>query len=129
VIAESIVDFFSQDSTQALVQKLKKAGLNMRAPAKGKVQTGFFSGKTVVFTGGLLKYARSEAKNRVEAQGGKVTDTVSQKTDFVVAGDEAGSKLEKAKKLGVAVLTEEQFQEKLSSPPEKKAGKTQLELF
>jgi DNA ligase (NAD+) len=74
-----------------------------------RASAGPFTGKIVVLTGALAAMSRDEAKDRIESLGGKVSGAVSKKTDFVVAGDEAGSKLDRARELGVAVLDEEQF--------------------
>jgi DNA ligase (NAD+) len=82
------------------------------APARAQ-GAGPFTGKIVVLTGTLASMTRDEAKERIEAAGGKVTGSVSKKTDFVVAGEEAGSKLDRAQELGVAVLDEEKFRQML----------------
>lgn len=117
VMAESIYDFFHTEGNRELVERLKAAGLQMpntlyraRATLEGEASTPF-SGKTVVFTGGLSTLSREEAKEKVLALGGKASGSVSKKTDFVVAGEDAGSKLDKARQLGVKVLSEEEFLE------------------
>jgi DNA ligase (NAD+) len=108
-IASSITAFFQQPQNRDLVQRLKDAGVNtlsrQSTPAEGP-----FSGKTVVLTGSLENYTRSKAKEIIESLGGKVTGSVSKKTDFVIAGAEPGSKLDKARELGVKVLTEAEFE-------------------
>ena len=92
---------------------MKTAGLALQYEKK-EVQTDtFFSGKVFVLTGTLTKMKRSEAKQRIESAGGKVSGSVSKKTDYVIAGEEAGSKLTKAQDLGVKVLSESAFLEKL----------------
>ncbi len=114
VMAQSIHDFFRNPRNQAVLAKLKQAGLNTVAarPARGST-TGPFSGKTVVVTGTLEKFSRDEAKEALRRAGATVTDSVSKKTDFLVVGTDAGSKLDKAKALGVKTLTEAEFLEKL----------------
>jgi DNA ligase (NAD+) len=108
-MASSITAFFQQPQNRDLVQRLKDAGVNtlsrQSTPAEGP-----FSGKTVVLTGSLENYTRSKAKEIIESLGGKVTGSVSKKTDFVIAGAEPGSKLDKARELGVKVLTEAEFE-------------------
>jgi DNA ligase (NAD+) len=109
-IAESIVRFMADPGNRELVERLRAAGLQMSGPAKPAVAEGSpFAGKTFVLTGTLEEYTRDQAAALIEARGGKVTSSVSKKTDFVLAGAEAGSKLEKAEKLGVRVLSEEEF--------------------
>lgn len=110
-MAESILTYFSMPQVQELIEKLKGAGVNMQY--KGvRVQAGEdlpFSGKTVVLTGTLTQLTRQEAEEKIAMLGGKVTGSVSKKTDLVIAGEKAGSKLEKAEKLGITVLDEEAF--------------------
>ena len=107
-IAESVIDFFSQEKNLALITKLRDAGLQFEFEAKEK-QSDLFAGKIFVLTGTLPTLKRDEASRIIEANGGKVSSSVSKKTDYVLAGDEAGSKLEKARTLGVLVLTENEF--------------------
>ena len=104
----SVRRFFDDPKTAELIAELKKAGVNMTAE-KAEAAEGYFAGKTVVFTGSMTLMTRQEAKEIVTKQGGKATDSVSKNTDLVVAGENAGSKLEKANKLGVKVITEEEF--------------------
>ena len=114
-VAESIVNFFHQPSNQELLSRLKAAGLQWWKNL-GKPQTTaptLFAGKTVVLTGALSRMTRPEASERIKTLGGRVTSTVSQKTDFLIAGDSPGSKFDRANQLGVAILTEEEFLEKL----------------
>jgi DNA ligase (NAD+) len=111
-IAESIVEFFSIPANRKLVERLGAAGLAFKG--KKKERGTKLAGKTFVLTGTLAKYTRDEAKKLIEDAGGKVAGSVSKKTDYVVAGADAGSKLDKAKELGVAVIDEKEM-EKLSS--------------
>lgn len=110
-IAASLVEFFSLEPNRALIDKFASLGVRMtgemRAVAEGTAQP--FAGLTFVITGTLPTMSRDEAKEYIEARGGKVTGSVSAKTDFLLAGEKAGSKLEKAEKLGVAVLSEEEL--------------------
>ncbi|MCJ7751918.1 MAG: NAD-dependent DNA ligase LigA [Armatimonadetes bacterium] len=110
VIAQAVAVFFRQDQTKELLRKLQEAGVSPEAPAAPEPAPadGPFAGKAVVFTGALT-IPRSEAEAMVQAQGGRATSSVSKSTDFVVAGDSPGSKFEKARQLGVRVLTEEEF--------------------
>jgi len=113
-IAESIVEFFSIAANRKLIERLREAGLTLKG--KKKERGTKLAGKTFVLTGTLAKYTRDEAKKMIEDAGGKVTGSVSKKTDYVVAGTEAGSKLDKAKELGVAVIDEKEM-EKLAGQP------------
>jgi DNA ligase (NAD+) len=110
-IAESIVEFFSIPANRKLVERLGEAGLAFKG--KKKERGTKLAGKTFVLTGTLPKLTRDEAKKMIEDAGGKVTGSVSKKTDYVVAGADAGSKLDKAKELGVAVIGEEEMEELL----------------
>ena len=111
VVAESIAGFMREPHNREVIGELRAAGVRWKegARARAAATEGAFAGKIVVLTGTLATMSRDEAKERIEAAGGKVTGSVSKKTDFVVAGDEAGSKLDRAKELGVAVLDEERF--------------------
>lgn len=109
IVAKSIVSFFAQEQTKHTIKRLKNAGVNTEARI---VATGDkFSGMTFVLTGTLEKFKRSEAAALIESFGGKVTSSVSKKTSIVVAGEEAGSKLDKAEKLGIRIINEEEFSE------------------
>lgn len=110
IVANSIVEFFSQEQTQDLIQKLKAGGVNTEAKEEENIDNRF-EGKTFVLTGTLENYTRGEASNLIEKFGGKTASAVSKKTDYVLAGEEAGSKLTKAQNLGVTILTEAEFQE------------------
>lgn len=108
VMAQSIADFFSQKTVRMLIEELIKYGVNTTEPEKEKrIQP--LSGKTFVFTGELKSFSRQEAENKIRELGGNPTSSVSRKTDFVVAGDSPGSKYDKAKKLGVQIIGEEEF--------------------
>ena len=106
-IAESIAEFFSIPANRKLVERLGQAGLAFKG--KKKERGTKLAGKTFVLTGTLAKHTRDEAKKMIEDAGGKVTGSVSKKTDYVVAGTDAGSKLDKAKELGVTVIDEEEM--------------------
>ncbi len=106
-IAKSIIEFFSEPRNRELVEELRTAGLTMKG--KKKERGTKLAGKTFVLTGTLAHYSRDEAKKMIEDAGGKVTGSVSKKTDYVVAGIEAGSKLDKAKELGIEVINEDEM--------------------
>jgi DNA ligase (NAD+) len=107
-IAESIVEFFSIAANRKLIERLRQAGLTLKGQKKQRGTK--LAGKTFVLTGTLVKYTRDQAKKMIEDAGGKVTGSVSKKTDYVVAGADAGSKLDKAKELGVAVIDEKEME-------------------
>lgn len=107
VMAESVVDYFNSASTIELIDKLKTAGVNMNS--KTVIKDERFSGMTFVLTGTLPTLKRSEASKIIEGFGGKTSSSVSKKTTYVLAGEEAGSKLDKANSLGIAVINEEEF--------------------
>ena len=107
-IAESIVEFFSIPANRKLVDRLREADLKLEGQKKRRGTK--LAGKTFVLTGTLAKYTRDEAKKLIEDAGGKVTGSVSKKTDYVVAGADAGSKLDKAKELGLAVIDEKEME-------------------
>ena len=107
-IAESIVEFFADEHNQKLVRDLKQAGLTFTGQKKEKGTK--LAGKTFVLTGTLERHTRDEAKKMIEDAGGRVSGSVSKKTDYVVAGSEAGSKLDKARELGVAVIDEQELE-------------------
>jgi DNA ligase (NAD+) len=107
-IAESIVEFFSIAANRKLIERLGEAGLAFKG--KKKERGTKLAGKTFVLTGTLAKYTRDEAKKMIEDAGGRVSGSVSKKTDYVVAGADAGSKLDKAKELGVAVIDEKEME-------------------
>jgi len=107
-IAESIAEFFSNPANRKLVERLGKAGLAFKGEKKQRGTK--LAGKTFVLTGTLAKFTRDEAKKLIEDAGGKVSGSVSKKTDYVVAGTDAGSKLDKAKELGVPVIDEKEME-------------------
>lgn len=109
IMAESVVEFFSSDSTKELIAKLKEAGVNMKST--NVVEDTRFSGMTFVLTGTLPTLKRAEASKIIESFGGKTSSSVSKKTTYVLAGEDAGSKLDKANKLGVQIISEEEFKE------------------
>ncbi|WP_338453188.1 NAD-dependent DNA ligase LigA [Niallia oryzisoli] len=117
-MADSIVTFFEQEEVQELLQELKELGINMKytgtKPLTSEQSDSFFFGKTIVLTGKLVEMTRNEAKEKIEALGGNVAGSVSKKTDLVIAGEDAGSKLKKAEDLGIAVWNEERLVEELS---------------
>ncbi len=115
VIARSVRDFFDQEATGTLLGKLEKAKLQLAAEpaAPGEVADGLFAGKTVVITGTLEGCTREEAGALVERQGGRIVSSVSRNTDLVIAGGKAGSKLTRARELGVEVVSEEDFLRRL----------------
>jgi DNA ligase (NAD+) len=107
VIAQSIVQWQGDSRNRALIEKLRKAGLNFQSEMfQAGLAAGPLAGKTLVLTGTLPNLKREEATAKIEAAGGKVSGSVSKKTDYVVAGEEAGSKLDKAQKLGVKIIDE-----------------------
>jgi DNA ligase (NAD+) len=105
-IAASVVLFFAQEPNRAMIRRLKAAGVETTAPLRPREPAGALAGKTLVLTGTLPNLTRDEAIALIVGAGGKVTGSVSKKTDYVVAGDEAGSKLAKAEQLGIAILDE-----------------------
>lgn len=109
IMAQSVVEFFSSASSLELIEKLKAAGVNMQS--ESKVKDMRFDGMTFVLTGTLPTYKRSQAAEIIESFGGKTSSSVSKKTTYVLAGEEAGSKLDKANALGVAVISEDEFNE------------------
>lgn len=109
VMAQSVVDFMAMPQSQKLIADLKAAGVNMKA--EDTHIDNRFSGKTFVLTGTLTKYTRSEASRIIENYGGKASSSVSKKTDYVLAGEAAGSKLAKATELGVKIINEDEFAE------------------
>lgn len=115
-VASSIHQFFRNSANRNLIERLLEAGVAIKETAKRReVEDSFFKSKTVVFTGTLASMTREEASEKVVKRGARVTGSISKNTDFVIAGREAGSKLEKAKKLGVTVLDEDAFLRRLNA--------------
>lgn len=108
-MAVSVVEFFSEPQNEEFLKKLEEAGVKCVDDSEENTVDSRFEGKVFVLTGTLEKYKRSEASSIIESMGGKTSSSVSKKTDYVLAGTEAGSKLEKAEKLGVTVITESEF--------------------
>ncbi len=109
IMAKSVEEFFSHEESRKLIEDLKALGVNMES--RKKIVDMRFEGKTFVLTGTLSKYTRSEATKIIESFGGKASGSVSKKTSYVLAGEDAGSKLKKANDLGVTVISEEEFAE------------------
>ena len=111
VMAQSVHDFFHNPRNQAVIEKLRKTEVRMRQKTEERKPEaeGPFAGKTVVVTGALSKFSRDEAKDALRKVGANVTNSVSKKTDFVIVGEDAGSKLDKARSFGVKTLTEQEF--------------------
>jgi DNA ligase (NAD+) len=110
VIAQSIVQWHGDARNRKLIERLRDAGLNFKSSLyQPAAKAGPFAGKTFVLTGTLPTLTREEATARIESLGGKVSGSVSKKTDFVLGGEEAGSKLDKAQKLGVKIISEAEF--------------------
>ena len=110
ITAKAIRDFLSKEHNIEFINKLKDAGVSMESTSNESIDDRF-AGKTFVLTGTLSKYKRTEASEIIEKLGGKTSSSVSNKTSYVLAGEEAGSKLEKANKLGVKVISEDEFEE------------------
>jgi len=109
ILAESAFEFFSLDSTKKMIQDFKNLGLNLKSLKE--VKDNRFTGLTFVLTGTLPTLSRKQASDIIESFGGKTSSSVSKKTNYVLAGEEAGSKLDKANALGVPVIDEAQFNE------------------
>jgi DNA ligase (NAD+) len=114
-IARSVALFFEQPPNRAMVARLQRAGVDTTAPLRDREPAGVLAGKTLVLTGTLPSLTRDEAAELIVAAGGKVTSSVSKKTDYVIAGDEPGSKLTKAEQLAIPVLDEAGLRDLLSS--------------
>lgn len=117
-MAESIITFFRQEQNIELIRKLQEHGVNTKGSKNEIKENMHFNGKTFVLTGALQSFTRDQAKDIIESFGGKVSSGVSKKTDYVLAGEDTGSKLVKAKELGVAVIDEGTFKEWIAFNPE-----------
>lgn len=116
VIAQRVYEYFHSEDGLEAIQQLRTAGVFLEASSDDAVDSaGVFAGKTVVVTGSLSKYSRDEIERLIEQRGGRAASTVSKKTDLLIAGESAGSKLEKAISLGVPVLTEAEFDALISA--------------
>jgi len=111
-MSQSIVDYFEDSKHQLMIEKLRKADVNFKEP-ESEQASNHLNNKTFVVTGKLMNYTRSSIKEKIMDYGGKVTSSVSKKTDYLLYGEDAGSKLEKAKKLEVELLDEEAFEKML----------------
>ena len=109
--AQNILDYFASPQSQDLIDRLRVAGVNFMST--NQVTDTRFAGKTFVLTGALSLFTREEATEKIESFGGKAASSVSKKTTYVVAGENAGSKLRKAQELGVPMLSEQEFLELL----------------
>ena len=114
-MAESLVVFFKQSQTEDTINKLKDAGVNLKSKGKAKLNDNRFEGLTFVLTGTLENLKRNEAGEIIKSFGGKVSGSVSKKTDYVLAGKEAGSKLKKANELGIKIIDENQFRQMIEN--------------
>lgn len=119
IMAESIKEYFSNPENQEIIKKLKEIGVNMQYLGKIEKNT-LFSGKTFVLTGSLSKLTRDEAGQMIENLGGKVTTSVTKKTDYVIVGDNPGSKYDKAQKLNIDIWSEQDFLDKIVVKEEEK---------
>jgi DNA ligase (NAD+) len=110
VLAAALKEFFEKPEVRHITDALKSAGVNMSEP-QSEAAGNKFDGKTFVLTGELVNYTREKATEIIKSFGGRTSSSVSKKTNYVLAGAEAGSKLEKAKKLGVKIIVETEFEE------------------
>lgn len=113
IIVQDIIDFFAKNETRQLIMKLKQAGVNMKSKRSESKKDDRFLGKTFVLTGTLPTMTRDEASELIQSHGGKVSGSVSKKTSYVLAGEDAGSKLNKAQGLGIPVISEADFKNML----------------
>src|SRR5262249_780988 len=116
IMAEDIHAFFHDPAHRKMIEELRQAGLKLTEEARPKPKGGAdLTGKTFVVTGTLKKYQREEIEELIRKHGGKAAGSVSKKTSYVIAGDKAGSKLDKARELGVPLISEEEFEKMISS--------------
>ena len=113
IVAEGIVQFFNEPQNLEILARLKEIGIDPKY--ENKLAQGVFVGKKVVLTGSLVDYTRSQASKLIEEQGGELSATVSKSVNLVIAGAEAGSKLDKARALGIEIIDELRFKEMLQS--------------
>lgn len=119
IIARSVYDFLQSDYGRETIEDLRSLGISMEAEKRSRpAGGGALAGKTIVVTGTLKNYSRTSIEETIHEHGGKPSSSVSKKTDFVLAGEEAGSKLEKARQLDVKVISEEEFQALIGEKPE-----------
>ena len=111
IMAKSIIDFFSNSHIKDVINKLKAAGVNLNKVGRETKTASDIDNKSFVVTGTLNGYTRKEIEEKIKNLGGKVSSSVSSKTDFLIAGESPGSKLEKAKRLGTTVLNKNKFEE------------------
>jgi DNA ligase (NAD+) len=114
-VAESLRSFFNDERNREMIRRLREAGVQIEQLQAATAARRDLAGKSFVFTGSLKNLTRSQAESLVKSRGARTSSSVSRKTDYLVAGEEAGSKLEKARKLGVKVLWEEEFRALLES--------------
>ena len=110
ITANNIIEFFAQEQTKDIIEKLKNLGVNMESLQEDNIDNRF-EGKIFVLTGALETYSRKEAEDLIEKYGGKTSSSVSKKTSYVLAGEDAGSKLTKAQELGITIITEKEFED------------------
>jgi DNA ligase (NAD+) len=133
-VARSILEFFDSEAGKKVLKQLKHLGISPKGGKAESMSEGtlqHLAGKIFVFTGSLTSMTRDKAAEEIRIRGGSVAASVSKNTNFLVAGEEAGSKLDKANELGVKILTEKEFLKMLGSKPqpEQKDQKPQKELF
>ena len=110
ITANNIIEFFAQEQTKDIIERLKNLGVNMESMQEENIDNRF-EGKIFVLTGALETYSRKEAEDLIEKYGGKTSSSVSKKTSYVLAGEDAGSKLTKARELGITIITEKEFED------------------
>ena len=110
ITANNIIEFFAQEQTKDIIERLKNLGVNMESLQEENIDNRF-EGKIFVLTGALETYSRKEAEDLIEKYGGKTSSSVSKKTSYVLAGEDAGSKLTKARELGITIITEKEFED------------------
>jgi DNA ligase (NAD+) len=115
-IAESVVDFFGEEQNRQVIERLRDAGLDFGRGEKEVERKEAFDGKTFVLTGRLESYSRDRAGEIIKGFGGRVSSSVSKNTDMVLAGEDAGSKLDKARRLNIRIIDEKEFREMIERP-------------